>query len=586
MAVDLSPTISLDGSELSASWQAALIEVRCDLQLAQPGRIALRLLDPGYALLDAGKVGLGTALTVTIPGASSPLIEGEVTEVGCEQREGEQPELIVVAHDLSHRLARMTAVGTYLNSTVEQVVSQLAQIANLTPDISGASQQVDYLLQVDTNLGLIDELASRTGCDWWVGGKTLHFATPAKGTSVKLSLGSTLRSFSARATGYHADSFVVDGWNRDQQQTVTGESSEATKAVLASSQLSEIATKTSDAFGKATVVTSSVGARTQSEAKMLSQSLLDHQLASSVEAWGVADASVALQLTDVVEVANAGPLSGDYPVTALEFSYRPHRGSLMRFRCGDRRRGSVLGQGKGGGDRHRSIVSHPGLIVGLVTNINDPNNQGRVKVRFPGLSSNDESDWARLAGIGGGDNRGSVFVPEVNDEVLVGFEGGDTRLPVVIGGLYGSQSVIPTPDVSDGKVQARQIQSRLGHYFKFLDGTTSATQAIELVLAGGNNLIHLGKDKLAVQVPSGTPIDIVAGSSNITVAGSGAITIKGSSISIEADGQLELKGATVTVAATGSLSVQSDGAATLKGSTVAIQGSSSVSVVGSTVSIN
>ena len=245
-----------------------------------------------------------------------------------------------------------------------------------------------------------------------------------------------------------------------------------------------------------------------------------------------------------------------------------------------------MGLGGRGSENHGSVVSHPGLIVGLVTNINDPNKQGRVKVRFPGLSSKDESAWARLTGIGGGNNRGSVFVPEVNDEVLVAFEGGDTRLPVVIGGLYGSKSVIPTPDIDNGQVQSRQLQSRLGHYFRFLDGTSSANQAIELALSGGQNLIHLGKDKLTLQVPSNTPVDVIAGNSTISVAASGAITMKAPSISIQAQTSLELKAATISVAASSALSLQADAATTLKGSTVQVQSSGAMTIVGASVAIN
>lgn len=586
MSVALSPTISFAGSALGAKWQASLLEARAELILCRPARLTLRFADPGYALLAQDTISLGMQITLSVPGATSPLVTAEVTEVGCEQREGEQPELIVVAHDKSHRLARMSNVGTYLSMSVNDVVAKLADAAGLSPSTSGSLPTLDYMLQVDTNLGLLDELAARTGSDWWVEGSSLHFAPPTDGQSTRLALGKTLRSFSARATGHRADEVVVDGWNRDEQEVVTGTASSASSAVLSTSRLASLVETPSKAFGKATVITSSVGANTQEEAATLSQVLLDRQAASSVEAWGVADGTVAIALTDVVEVEDAGPLNGKYPVTSIDFSYRPHRGSVLRFRCGDRRRSPTMGLGGHRSENHGSVVSHPGLIVGLVTNINDPNKQGRVKVRFPGLSSNDESAWARLTGIGGGNNRGSVFVPEVNDEVLVAFEGGDTRLPVVIGGLYGSKSVIPTPDIDNGQVQSRQLQSRLGHYFRFLDGTQPADQAIELALTGGKNLIHLGKDKLSIQVPSNTPVDIVAGNSTISVAASGAITMKAPSISIQAQTSLELKAATISVAATSALSLQADAAATLKGATVAVQSSGATTIVGGTVSIN
>lgn len=589
MVVALSPGITLHGRELPRSWQDALIEVRVDRVLAQPGRVVLRFVDPGYALLESGSVHLGVEVEVRQPGTSEALISAEVTEVSCEQREEEQPELVVVAHDRSHRLGRMTAVTTYLTTEVGGVVEQLARMAGLRVDADPALPQLDYLLQVDTNLGLLDELAARTGCDWWVEGQTLHFVKPGSGGSIaRLRLGDTLRSFSVRASGSHSDSVVVDGWDRDQQQSVRGEATRASDGVVGSSKLADLASTAASAFGRASVVTSAVGAKTEDEARMLSQALLDRQLGASVEAWGTADGTVILELSQAVEVSDAGPLSGRYPVTSLSFVYRPHRGSVLRFRCGDRRPSPL---GLGGATAAApvasgSVVSHAGLIVGVVTNINDPSNQGRVKVRFPGLAASKESAWARLLGIGGGHDRGFVFVPEVNDEVLVAFEGGDTRLPVVIGGLYGARSTIPTPEVRDGKVQSRRLQSRLGHSIKFLDGTSPATQAIELTLAGGQSFIHLGKDKLAVTVPSGTPIDIKAGQTSVSIANDGGMTMKAPTIALEAQTQLQLKAATIMVQAEGSLSVQSDGVAAVKGTTLALQGASAVTIAGPSVAIN
>ena len=135
-------------------------------------------------------------------------------------------------------------------------------------------------------------------------------------------------------------------------------------------------------------------------------------------------------------------------------------------------------------------------------------------------------------------------------------------------------------------MQTRALQSRLGHYIKFLDGTTPDTEAIELALSGGKNLIHLGKDKLSLTVPSNTPFELTVGSATVSISGSGAISMKGPSISVEANQALELKGATISIAATGSLSVQSDGSTQVKGSQVQVQSSGPAAIIGTPVQIN
>src|ERR1700750_2275998 len=80
-----------------------------------------------------------------------------------------------------------------------------------------------------------------------------------------------------------------------------------------------------------------------------------------------------------------------------------------------------------------------GVVVAVVTNNQDPDGFGRVKVKFPWLSDVDESSWARIAAPMAGKARGIYFLPEVDDEVLVIFEHGDVRSPYVLGALWNCQ---------------------------------------------------------------------------------------------------------------------------------------------------
>ena len=64
-----------------------------------------------------------------------------------------------------------------------------------------------------------------------------------------------------------------------------------------------------------------------------------------------------------------------------------------------------------------------GLVIGLVTDVNDPENQGRVKVSYPWLDETLNSPWAPVCSHLAGNDRGFYFMPQVDDEVLVGFPG-------------------------------------------------------------------------------------------------------------------------------------------------------------------
>src|SRR3972149_536693 len=77
-----------------------------------------------------------------------------------------------------------------------------------------------------------------------------------------------------------------------------------------------------------------------------------------------------------------------------------------------------------------------GVVPGIVTNNQDPDGLGRVKIKFPWLSDDNETDWVRIATLMAGGQRGGFFLPEVGDEVLVAFEHGDINHPYVIGALW------------------------------------------------------------------------------------------------------------------------------------------------------
>lgn len=99
-----------------------------------------------------------------------------------------------------------------------------------------------------------------------------------------------------------------------------------------------------------------------------------------------------------------------------------------------------------------------GVVIGLVTNVADPEKQGRIKVHFPWLDDQHETDWVRIATMMAGGGRGSFFIPEVNDEVLVAFDHGEARIPYVIGFLWNGQDAPP-----DNETSKRTLKSTKGH---------------------------------------------------------------------------------------------------------------------------
>jgi uncharacterized protein involved in type VI secretion and phage assembly len=179
-----------------------------------------------------------------------------------------------------------------------------------------------------------------------------------------------------------------------------------------------------------------------------------------------------------------------------------------------------------------------------------------------------------------------VFLPEVGDEVLVAFEGGDVRRPVVLGGLFGKKDAIPPELVADGAVAHRRLTSRLGHVVELADGTGPSTQHIRLALAGNEISLRLGKDRADLTLPSGVPLKIASGDSSIELNGKGAITLSGTTIALKATSGVTIEGIEVTAKATGKFAA-SGAEVEVKGSaTATLQASGITAVKGAMVQIN
>src|SRR5438477_5221692 len=150
-----------------------------------------------------------------------------------------------------------------------------------------------------------------------------------------------------------------------------------------------------------------------------------------------------------------------------------------------------------------------GVFPATVTDIKDPDGIGRVKVTLP-WSADTGSDryeaWARLATLMGGDNRGSWFVPDVDDEVLVSFEAGDVRRPFVLGGLWNGEDAPPESMDGDGRNFKKVIRSRNG---------------VKVTLDD-----HDGQEKLILETPGGQKITMKDGPGAAEVVDSNGNYIK------------------------------------------------------------
>lgn len=175
-----------------------------------------------------------------------------------------------------------------------------------------------------------------------------------------------------------------------------------------------------------------------------------------------------------------------------------------------------------------------GVFPALVSDIKDPDGQGRVRVTLPwsaDTSSGRYEAWARLATLMGGNNRGSWFVPDVNDEVLVTFEGGDPRRPYVIGGLWNGSDTPPDSMDGAGNNYRKVLRSRNGVKIT-LDDTDGQEQMILETPGGQKVTLKDGPGTIEIVDSNGNSIKLEP--AGITVNASAKVTINASLVQVSA----------------------------------------------------
>ena len=184
-------------------------------------------------------------------------------------------------------------------------------------------------------------------------------------------------------------------------------------------------------------------------------------------------------------------------------------------------------------EEHHATRIHD-VVVGVVSDIKDPDGQGRVKIKLPWLPDGDGAEyqwWARVATLMAGSSRGTWFVPDVDDEVLVAFEHGDPRFPYVVGALWNGKDQPPLSMDGAGNNYKKQICSRNGVKVTLDDQDGQETLTLET--PGGQKLtLKDGPGSATLEDSNGNSIKLE--SAGITVTASAKVTVNASSVAVSA----------------------------------------------------
>jgi uncharacterized protein involved in type VI secretion and phage assembly len=548
--------VLVGGSQLDPKWRNALTEFKVVDSLTLPDMAVVKLTDPRGEDIDSQPLQIGKDLEVkasaTGDRTTTSIFKGQIAAV--------EPEftktgvtIVARAYDRAHKLNRERKTRTFQQMSASNMVSKIANESGLSPKVTATTVVHEFFQQSnETDWDFLWRLALMEDMEIVVDDRTLAFrpANVSNGAAVALTWQDNLISFRPRMSGVQQPKTVnVRAWDPKAKQTVNGS---AGSAVTTSQPGVERSAVSTDLGGGTTAVTDRVAAN-RGEADAIAKSTLNRLADGFYEADGVAFGNPKITAGNKVQIANVGQkFAGTFTVSSSTHSYRGGSGYQTSFQISGRSSRSLLELMRPPPERDWAST----LVVGVVTNNNDPDQMGRVRVKYPSLSDSEESAWARVATPSAGNQRGLLMLPQPDEEVIVGFEHGDTRRPIVVGSVFNGKDK-PGPDL---------LQNKDGSFSVLSNEKIHQHSKKDFEIKSDQNLvIEITKDEK----------EKVGG--NLTSDVTGSAKLKAQQYTVEAGSSMTVKGVSVTVEASASL--------TLKGATVDIQGSGPVNIKGAIINL-
>jgi phage protein D len=630
---EAAPTLSLSvlGMPLNPLAESYLARTVVDTSLHRLDMFELTFLDPDANVMDLSMIDIGSEVKIAASGfpTSTVLIVGEVTSIEAEFDFGVH-QMVVRGYEHAHRLQKARRSRTFLDMTDGDIARKVAGDAGLSiGDVQDPGVTHPYIAQVaQTDWEFLRGRAQEIGYDVRVvegkftfkpapgmsagglGGAVSSAAGALLGTGT-LEFGENLLWLRPRvSSGGMVAEAEVRVWDPSSVSVVSSTAGVASKTAKVDDTPSALAEahggllpglptisipglpSFSQASNNAYMIAGrplAQGSAAQSAADAVAKGIAEHAASTFAEAEGLAVACPWLAAGAKVTLKNVTDrFNGDWHATAARHEFDDTDGYHVRFEVSGRHDRSLHGLVTGSQPDRRARGLIDGLVPGVITDNRDDEGMHRVKVQLPWLASDFETDWARVVMPGLGKAYGLIAIPEIGDEVLVGFELGDPRRAYVLGGLANGDTKLELggdpvkSGAMGGVVVKRGLVSRLGH--KLLiddDGDGKLPPSKSGVTLGTKD------DKIMFQYDEvNKKLTILCDSSSPPAA----IEIKqngsGGSITIEQAGT----GGTLTLKSGGNVSVEagSSGSLTLKGGSAGVTldgGSGTVSIKGSKVSL-
>ncbi len=401
--------VSAGGSAVDETLMSQLVRLEVTQRVNAPASCELEFSDAGGRAMQT--FARGHALNVRVGAQQKQIFSGAVAAVEFEARGALVRTIRVLATDALDSLRHGSPVRVHTNVTFSELARELTASAGISADLDVTGPVFARLVQHRrSDFDLLVDAAERAGVYVWLEGTTLHScsAAPAAAT-LALALGTDLREARILLSDATAVATVdVCGWDPHIARERRGHAAQ-------------------QADSSAAVTITNVVLRSDREADAYARSQIERRSAAAAALQAVAEGDPALAPGLCVRIKDLpGAYAGPFRLTSVCHKLSPELGYVVEL-------SSALPPGHA--PRDRAIAT-----LGVVADVRDPENLGRVKVRYPAVDDA-ESDWLQVLAAGAGGKKGLVALPAEGDRVLVIGLDDDPAHGIIIGALYGQDGM-------------------------------------------------------------------------------------------------------------------------------------------------
>jgi len=503
---------------------------------------------------------LGKSVAVTMsstggvvpPGMDLEFI-GLVTNVTLENSIDGLNTVLITAKSPTVTLDGSPQVAVYRDQSVSDVIGAIVSNYPLSRGkLESTGGTMQYSVQYrETDWRYVRRLSEASGFYAYYDGKEFSLRKANGSDEVALKWRETLGAFSM-GLGTAASKFASKSWEYGKKTVLEGQ----TDSSVLRSAPSDLAKLSIDASAKVyerAGYVPTVKATDQAAVDATLSSHVESQVGRMVTCTGESIVP-AVQVGHCVKVVAMGKLDGLYWVTGVTHHFDESGKYHNEFVC------SPLDISFPAKRTSRPALTN--LQSGVVTDLDDPDGLGRIKVKIPALGI--ETIWVRYAAPHAGSGHGWVTLPELDDEVLIGYENGNPDLPIAIASLYSGTDTMPvTPDQ---KNEVKVFLTRAGNEIKLTD--KDGEEEIKISTKDGENCIVLSMKKPSISITS---------KGDVSLESTGDFKIKGKNVTIESDSATEVKAgadlnleakANFKAKATANLNAEASGQCVIKGAVI------------------